>query len=328
MRMPERLSWRSDEHVGDAVAHHRVAPVGRPPEPQRERHHHRHDDGDRDERQHRAHREEDHGDDHQREALHGEVDQAVLEQLGEVLDVARHAGHEHARLLVGEEVERQALEVGEHPDPQLVHELLAEAPGVARCGRGSAAMFDDDRHEVQRPPSATRNRKSPWRMPSSMPSWVSSGPGLLGDGLEHHEHAGEGRAAGGGRRRKRAQGERLGSASLRTWVNGTSVSGCSGSSARSVSTFSASSGGMPAKGSPAAAACAELLPAPAATGPNAISPPPVAGREPAAADPAAGPPAPGRPPPTPRSGAGTQVVLVGISAGLGAGSSAWASTSA
>ena len=67
-------------------------------------------------------REEDDRDDDHRQALDGELGQAVLEQLLEVLDVARHPGHDDAGLLVGEEVERQALQVGEDLDPQVVHD--------------------------------------------------------------------------------------------------------------------------------------------------------------------------------------------------------------
>ena len=48
-------------------------------------------------------------------------DEAVLEELLERLDVARHAGHDHARLLVGVVVEREALQVREHAHAQLEH---------------------------------------------------------------------------------------------------------------------------------------------------------------------------------------------------------------
>ena len=47
---------------------------------------------------------------------------AVLEELLEVLDVARHPAHEDAGLLLGEEVEAQPLEVAEDGDPQVVHD--------------------------------------------------------------------------------------------------------------------------------------------------------------------------------------------------------------
>ena len=51
---------------------------------------------------------------------------AVLEELLEVLDVARHPAHQHAGLLLGEEVEAQPLEVREHQDPQVVHHARGE----------------------------------------------------------------------------------------------------------------------------------------------------------------------------------------------------------
>ncbi len=71
------------QHVGDAVADHRVAAVGGGPEPQRQREHHRHDHDEGDQRQLGVEREEDGGDHDQGEGLDGEVDQAVLEQLAE-----------------------------------------------------------------------------------------------------------------------------------------------------------------------------------------------------------------------------------------------------
>ena len=54
----------------------------------------------------------------------------------------------HARLLGGEEVERQALEMGEDPDPEIVHHPGGETTGdldagaLQQCGSG-------DRGEVQ-----------------------------------------------------------------------------------------------------------------------------------------------------------------------------------
>ena len=53
--------------------------------------------------------------------------QAVLEQLLERLDVARHAGHDHARLLVGVVVEREPLEVREHAHAELEHHARRRA---------------------------------------------------------------------------------------------------------------------------------------------------------------------------------------------------------
>ena len=50
------------------------------------------------------------------------------------LDIACHAGHDHARLLVGEKVERQTLDVGVDPDSQVVHHLSGELARVAHPG--------------------------------------------------------------------------------------------------------------------------------------------------------------------------------------------------
>ena len=109
------------QHAGDAVAHALVAAVGRLAEPQRQTHEQRHDAEQCHQRQFPVVGEEHHRDDHHDETLQHELRQAVLEQLLERLDVARHAGHDHARLLLGEVVERQALQVSEDPQPQLVH---------------------------------------------------------------------------------------------------------------------------------------------------------------------------------------------------------------
>jgi hypothetical protein len=61
----------------------------------------------------RVQQEQDDRDDHHRERLDGEVHDAVLEQLAQRFDVARHAGHHSTRLLPGEEVHGQPLQVCE-----------------------------------------------------------------------------------------------------------------------------------------------------------------------------------------------------------------------
>ena len=110
------------QHERDAVAHLVVAALGGPLEPDRhgEEHGHHHDDGD--EGKFHVGREEEDGDDDHRQSLNGELRQAVLEQLLQVLDVAGHPAHDDAGLLLGEEVERESLEVAEDGDPQVVHD--------------------------------------------------------------------------------------------------------------------------------------------------------------------------------------------------------------
>ena len=88
------------------------------------------------------------GDHDHRQGLDGELGEPVLQQLLEVLDVARHPGHDHAGLLVGVEVEAEALQVGEHADAQVVHHARGEPAGDPRLatlgGRG-----DRDREQEE-----------------------------------------------------------------------------------------------------------------------------------------------------------------------------------
>jgi hypothetical protein len=88
--------------------------------------------------------QDDRNDDH-REALQGELADAVLDELLEVLDVARHAAHEHARLLFGEEVEAEALKLGEDPNAQVVHHTRGEFSGDVHL-----LSLEEDAHEGQR----------------------------------------------------------------------------------------------------------------------------------------------------------------------------------
>ena len=50
-----------------------------------------------------------------------------MEELLEVVDVAGHAGHHDPSLLIGIEVEAEALEVGEDPDAKVVHHLRRQS---------------------------------------------------------------------------------------------------------------------------------------------------------------------------------------------------------
>ena len=81
--------------------------------------------------------EQEDGDDDHGQALNGELGQPVLQQLLQVLDVARHAAHDDAGLLLGEEVEREPLQVPEDLDAQVVHDPRGQAarhPGLAPLG--------------------------------------------------------------------------------------------------------------------------------------------------------------------------------------------------
>ena len=78
--------------------------------------------------------------------MDGEVDQPLLHQSGESFDVAGHPGHQDARLLPGEEVQRLALEVAEDSKPELVDKALAETagePGPQPGGRRREAHGPD-----------------------------------------------------------------------------------------------------------------------------------------------------------------------------------------
>jgi len=79
--------------------------------------------------------------------LHGQIDEAVLEQRRQCVDVAGHPGHDHARLLIGVEVERLPLKVGEDLHPQLIHQNLTEPPSVEDTG-SSRRGIDGDGHHI------------------------------------------------------------------------------------------------------------------------------------------------------------------------------------
>ena len=109
------------QHAGDPVAHALVALVGRRAEPERQAGDERDDHHQRDERELDVVEEQHDGDDEHGQALQRELRQAVLQQLLERLDVARHAGHDHARLLLRVVVEGEALQVRERPHAELEH---------------------------------------------------------------------------------------------------------------------------------------------------------------------------------------------------------------
>ena len=137
------------EHVGDPVPHPQVADCRDLPKPEREDHVHRDNDSEADQRQGGVQHEQVGSDDDEGHALYDELDQSLLEQHGQRLDVAGHPGHQHPGALGGEEAERLALEVAEHPDPQFVDESFADAAGEggAQGGRECCQHDRPDEHE-------------------------------------------------------------------------------------------------------------------------------------------------------------------------------------
>ncbi len=138
------------EDAGDPVAHTLIALVRRRSEPQRQPGEEGHDQQQRDERQLDVVEEEDDGDDDHGEPLQRELRQAVLQELLERLDVARHAGHDHARLLLGVVVEGEALQVRERAHPQLEHDARRH-PSGGRHPQAARHRRDDDREDRERP---------------------------------------------------------------------------------------------------------------------------------------------------------------------------------
>ena len=106
-----------------------VAPLRARAEPEREDRQGRDDQQDGDQGQLDVERQQEAGDHDHGEALDRELRQPVLEQLLQVLDVAGHAAHDHARLLLRVEVERQSLQMGEDLDPQVVHDPSGQPAG-------------------------------------------------------------------------------------------------------------------------------------------------------------------------------------------------------
>ena len=81
---------------------------------------------------------------------------AVLEELLEVLDVARHPAHEHAGLLLGEEVEAEPLQVREDEDAQPVHDPGGEP--TRRVDQAALGVGDDDGRSRSTASDARRRR--------------------------------------------------------------------------------------------------------------------------------------------------------------------------
>ena len=128
---------------GDLVADAEVGPVGGAAEPDGEPEERR-DDRQGDERQPPVEHEQHDGHAGGGEAAGHEVDDALLEQLGEGLDVARHPGEDPPTQLPLVEVEAEPAEVGEDLDPQRVEEPLRQAAGPPGAGPQRPPVDEDD----------------------------------------------------------------------------------------------------------------------------------------------------------------------------------------
>ena len=134
------------EHVGDPVPYPQVADRRHLPEPQGQQHVHRGHDGKADQCQRGVEYEQVGGDHYEGHALHDELDEALLEQHGQGLDVGGHPCHQHPGAFGGEEAQRLALEVAEHPDSQLVDEAFADTAGEGGA-QGGGECGQHDRHD-------------------------------------------------------------------------------------------------------------------------------------------------------------------------------------
>ena len=117
-----------------------------------------------------------------------ELGEAVLQQLLQVLDVARHPGHDHAGLLLGVEVEAEPLQVGEDAHPQVVHDARGQPAGDPHL-RALRDRGDRDRQqEDQADADDHRDALVTGEHPVVDPVLISSGPGLVGDADDRDEH--------------------------------------------------------------------------------------------------------------------------------------------
>ena len=187
------------EYVGQPVPHAQVAAVRCPLEPHRHREHAGHDQCEGDEGEAPAEDDQLHGEYDQRQGLHEQLHDSLLERLLEVLDVAGHAGHQASRPLLGEEVQRHALEVGKDPHTQAVDDVLVEPPGPQRAGVPDRDR-DHDQHEVEGHDPEQERAVGVQGRPAQLVEPHAAVDGQLRDGGSHpsrhrleddeHEHAG------------------------------------------------------------------------------------------------------------------------------------------
>ena len=148
-------------------------------EPDRESEEQGHDEQDGPGRERDVGREEDDRDHDHREPLERELADAVLDELLEVLNVTGHAAHQDAGLLVGEEVQAEALVVGEDPDAQVVHHPSRERAGHVDRG----ALQDDAEQREDQVEAAADGDHGERAVPDDHPV-VDRVLGQLGPGLE------------------------------------------------------------------------------------------------------------------------------------------------
>ena len=178
-------------HGGDALASARVRASGSRSEPSCGHDQRRHD---RKYRQHERPAHDRECDEHAEEAHHAHqrVDQAGFEQLGESVDVGRHAGHDAAGHLAVVVVEREPLELGEDPDAQRVEEAFGRAARVQRVHPRVEPVGERDGEE--------RSRGDPERglgvaRHASEALTHQEGPGEREQRVEHHEREADGERA-------------------------------------------------------------------------------------------------------------------------------------
>ena len=141
------------QDVGNPVADPVIPVFGPLAEPEREHCQRRDDQQDGDQGQLDIQRQHDARDHDHRESLHRELRQPVLEQLLQVFDVAGHTAHDHARLLLGVEVERQSLQVGKDLHSQVVHDPRRQPSGdlgheaLSDRGNGHGDQIEDRDHD-------------------------------------------------------------------------------------------------------------------------------------------------------------------------------------
>jgi hypothetical protein len=136
---------------------HDVVPVGHPVLDRLQHEHHREDRDDRDQRQAPVVGRHDHGDREDDGGVDEPRHATPRQELGELLDVARHPRHQRATPLVGLGRQRKTVDVPEGPRPKRAQRRLAgldEAPPREPPGE----RRPDHQHEPERSEDGQRAR--------------------------------------------------------------------------------------------------------------------------------------------------------------------------